>query len=402
MRHICLLAIVLSLGIASAQTTSDDSYKTERQKAVALFNQNKYLEALPLFEDLLKQNTEDAEVHLGLAASLLSHAATLDDEDAAIKERVRARDLLLKAQELGNNSTLLKNLLQLVPEDGRMPYTKSAEDQAMQKGEAAFARNDYPEAIKYYSKALEINPKNYSAALFVGDSYFAAKDWANAAAWYGKAIQINPNAETAYRYYSDMLTKNGDAEKARKMAIEAVVAEPYNPITWRGLDQWARSNRVTLNEVHINAPVDSVSQQDDKKIHITMDPSQPTDTSAVWLAYSMGRASWRMKEFKKHFPDEKEYRHSLAEETDALTMAAKVCEELVASNAKKSKSSALPKDPDMLLLLKLSQAKMIEPYVLLNAADAGIAQDYDAYREKNRSTLETYLSDFVVPPAPSH
>jgi len=43
---------------------------------------------------------------------------------------------------------------------------------------------------------------------------------------------------------------------------------------------------------------------------------------------------------------------------------------------------------------KLYQAKMIERYVLLNAADQGIAQDYPAYREKNREKLEQYLSKF--------
>jgi hypothetical protein len=42
---------------------------------------------------------------------------------------------------------------------------------------------------------------------------------------------------------------------------------------------------------------------------------------------------------------------------------------------------------------------MIEPYVLLNAADEGIAQDYPGYREKNREKLEQYLSEFVVPAA---
>ena len=42
---------------------------------------------------------------------------------------------------------------------------------------------------------------------------------------------------------------------------------------------------------------------------------------------------------------------------------------------------------------------MIERYVLLNAADQGIAQDYPAYREKNREKLEQYLSDWVVPVA---
>jgi len=43
---------------------------------------------------------------------------------------------------------------------------------------------------------------------------------------------------------------------------------------------------------------------------------------------------------------------------------------------------------------------MIEPYILLSAADQGIAQDYAAYRKKNRSKLEEYMSTFIVPPAP--
>jgi tetratricopeptide (TPR) repeat protein len=405
-RNKILLPLILVCALCSVQAQTENAAqdsKTERQKAIELFNQGKQLEALPLFEDMVKQNPDDSQMLLGLASCLVNHSATLEDDDAAIKERVRARELLLKAQELGNNSTLLQNLLQLLPPDGHLTFNKTPADQAMQKGEAAFARNDYPEAIKNYSKALELDPTKYSAALFIGDSYFAEKDWAKAGEWYGKAIEINPNTETAYRYYADMLTRNGDQENARKLAIQAVVAEPYNPITWRGLEQWARSNRLALNDVHINAPVNSVSQGDDQHINITMDPSQPTDTSAVWLSYTLDRAKWRTEEFKKHFPDEKEYRHSLAEEAEALSLAAKVCEELVASdNNKKSKSSSLAKDADLRLLLKLDQAKMIEPYVLLSAPDAGIARDYAAYREKNRATLETYLSDFVVPSVPSH
>jgi tetratricopeptide (TPR) repeat protein len=404
-RNKILLPLILVCALCSVQAQTENAAQdsqTERQKAIELLNQGKHLEALPLLEDLVKQNPEDSQLLLGLATCLVSHAATLEDDNAAVKERVRARELLLKAQELGNNSTLLQNLLQLLPPDGRLAFNKTPADQAMQKGEAAFARNDYPEAIQNYSKALELDPTNYSAALFIGDSYFAEKDWTKASEWYGKAIEISPNTETAYRYYADMLTKNGDQEKARKLAIQAVVAEPYNPITWRGLEQWARSNRLALNDVHINAPVNSVSQGDDKHINITMDPSQPTDTSAVWLSYTLDRAKWRTEEFKKHFPNEKEYRHSLAEEAEALSLAAKVCEELVVSDNKKSKSSSPPKDADLRLLLKLDQAKMIEPYVLLSAPDAGIARDYAAYREKNRATLETYLSDFVVPSAPSH
>lgn len=407
-KNILLVAFLsLCTAAAYAQTQSSDAnYEAERKKAIDLFNADKNLEALPLFEDLVKQNPQDDVTLLGLAACLLSHSATVEDEDAAAKERIRARELLLKSKELGNNSNLLQNLLQMVPEDGRIRYGATAEDQAMQRGEAAFARNDFPEAIKNYSRALELNPKNYSAALFVGDSYFGAKDWAKAGEWYEKAIQINPDAETAYRYYADMLTRNGEMDKARSFAIRAVVAEPYNAVTWRGLDQWAKINHLALVDIQIIVPQNAVSKTADKKIQINMDPSKPQDVSAVWLAYSMERALWQGDEFKKHFPQAKEYRHSLQEEAEALTTAAKVCLELTTSNSnskeKQASSSAPPSDPDLLLLLKIYQAKMLEPYALLSAPDEGIAQDYDSYRTQNRSKLEAYLSDFIVPPAPSH
>jgi tetratricopeptide (TPR) repeat protein len=396
-----ILVLLLTIAIFAPPVLAQDNadaYKSERQKAVELFNQQKFLEALPLFEDLVKQNPADNETLLGLAACLVNHSATVQDADAAAKERLRARDLLLKAKELGNNSNLLQNLLQLLQASSteQIKYSDNAEaDQAFRLAEAAFAKRDFAEAIKDYSKALELDPGNYSAALFIGDSYFAEKDFVRAGEWYGRAIQINPNKETAYRYYADMLTKNGEMDKARTKAIQAVVAEPYDPITWRGLQQWATSNKLQINRVAIKVP-NSVTQKDDKNITISIDSSHENAAGAAWMIYSITQAAWHGEEFKKTFPEEKQYRHSLPEETQALTMAA---ESLTAKNKKKSPKP--PEDPDLALLLRIYQAGMIEPYVLLSAPDAGIVKDYDAYREKNRAKLEEYLSAFVVPPAPT-
>ncbi len=141
-----------------------------------------------------------------------------------------------------------------------------------------------------------------------------------------------------------------------------------------------------------------MSQTGEKNITITMDPKASDETSTLWLSYGMAKALWHGDKFKKHFPAEKQYRHSLAEEAEALTTAATVWTEGNESDKKKKKATSVPKDPNLILLLKLYQAKMIEPYVLLNAADEGIAQDYPGYREKNRDKLEQYLSEFVVPP----
>lgn len=209
---VILLAVLLCfLFPAGAQDDSDAAYKAERDKAIGLFNEQKFLEALPLFEELATKNPKDDKALLGLGACLVEHSATVTDADAAGKERARALQILLKARELGDHSNLLQNLLQILqaaPAGGAIKYSENpAADEVMHTAEASFARRDYDDAIKNYSRALELDPKNAAAALFVGDSYFAKKDFDNAGKWYLRAAQIDPNSETPYRYYADMLTK---------------------------------------------------------------------------------------------------------------------------------------------------------------------------------------------------
>jgi tetratricopeptide (TPR) repeat protein len=105
-------------------------------------------------------------------------------------------------------------------------------EQAMRAGEAAFLRRDFDEAISNLGRAFELQPDNHFAALFTGNAYDRKSDFAKAAEWYERAIQFDPNIETAYRYYADMLARNGEMAKARAMLIQAAVAEPYNRIVW--------------------------------------------------------------------------------------------------------------------------------------------------------------------------
>src|SRR6266481_6024837 len=241
-----------------AQASLDTDYQAKRQKAADLFNQGKRLEALPLLEELVQINPKDDEMLVALAASLVDHAATLADEHAAGKERLRARDLLDKAWELGNNSTLAMNLSQLLkqlPESGAIKFSDNPQvDQAMRAAEAAFARRDFDGAVRNYSEVLDLEPGNYSAALFIGNTYDKQNEFSKGAEWYERAIQLDPNVETAYRYYADMLAKKGDMAKARVMLIDAAVAEPYNRIVWRELHAWATLNKTHVTEVFVGVP----------------------------------------------------------------------------------------------------------------------------------------------------
>ena len=385
---------------ATPPSGASDDYAAERAKALALFNTQQDLEALPLFEDLAKKKPDDNVVLVGLAGCLVAHAATLADSDEAGKERVRAKELLEKAYALGNRSQLAQNMLdslKTLPGNGQMTYAAKADvDAAMKTGEAAFARQDYDEAIKNYMHALELDPKNYYAALFVGDGYFSQKKFTEAGKWYDRAVQINPNIETAYRYHADMAIKQGDMDKARVLSVEAVVAEPYNPIPWRELIAWGNASHTQLRRIHVTTG-SSVAPGAPGQTTVTINPSQGEDVSAVWIVYTGTRLEWQQHKFKETFPEESVYRHTLAEEADALTTAAKVAEERGALHP----DGPVAKDENIQLLLRLYLAKMIEPYVLLGAADQGIARDYPSYREENRDKLEQYLETIVVQPGPA-
>jgi tetratricopeptide (TPR) repeat protein len=398
LRRFLVLALLLhSCGLAYPQQAVANP-AAKRQQALDLFAQGKRLQALPLLEDLVKANAKDDEALVALAASLVDHAVTLTDEKAAAAERFRARDLLDQAWKLGNSSPLAMNLsqfLQQLPPSGAIEFSKDPRvEQSMQAGEAAFARRDFDQALKNYSQALELEPSNYSAALFSGNTYDRQNNFARAAEWYQRAIQIDPNIETAYRYDADMLAKQNDLAGARKMLIRAAVAEPYNRVVWRELHAWARLSGLQINMEYVSVPPPGDKSADGKP-----DSLQKSAVSSAWEEYRTMRTQWQQGgEFAKHFPQEKNYRHSLPEESSALSAAATKLSDL---RANPDTAALIAKDLAATEILKLYDAGLIDPYVLFSLGDAGIAKDYAAYRESNRSKLETYMDQFVVT-MPSH
>ena len=361
---------------------------------MALFREGKRLEALPLLEDLAQKTPQDSDVVVALAASLVEHAATLSDSSAAAKERFRARDLLQRAWSLGNTSPIAENLRQLLeelPPSGAIKFSDNpAVEQAMNAGEAAFARRDFDEALKDYSKALDLEPSNYSAALFTANTYDKQNNFPKAAEWYERAIQLDPNIETAYRYYADMLAKQSDMVKARSMLIHAAVAEPYNKIVWREIRAWATINHTAFNIVFVAIPMPQ------KAAGNSSNPS--AELLPAWQTYYSVKEDWKKGgRFQKQFPQEREYRHSLAEDSEALSASAQVLDNLKKDH---KSSEQVASDPSASLLLKLRDAGLLDPYVLFSLGDDGIARDYSAYRSKNRDKLESYMDKFVMPPAP--
>ncbi|HKF01469.1 MAG TPA: tetratricopeptide repeat protein [Candidatus Sulfotelmatobacter sp.] len=396
--------VLLPCGTAQIQGDAVDNGK--RQQATQLFEKGNRLEALPLLEELVRKNPRDHELLLDLSACLVSHAATLTDQQAAAKERLRAKNLVQEALDLGDNSLLAQNLHQLLgalPPIGAIEFSRNPSvEHAMLAGEAAFSRRDFVTARKNYARALQLEPKNYAAVLFTGNTYHKENAYVKAGEWYERAIQLDPKVETAYRYYAEMLVKEGDMSKARSMLIHAAVAEPYNRIVWRDLIAWAALNRSELNFKYAGLSSEPKAPgQNESMFDVHFDVNfflqRPKDLSDAWQAYRSVRADWKGGgKFKQHFPHESVYRHSLAEEVEALTAEVGVLEKL---EGDVETAEIVTEKPSLLLLLKLHQEGVLEPYVLFRLADEDIAKDYPVYQARHRDRLEQYLDKFVVPTA---
>jgi tetratricopeptide (TPR) repeat protein len=260
----------------------------------------------------------------------------------------------------------------------------------MAEAEAFFAQGKLDEALKDYQKALGLDPKLYHAALFAGDVFMQKGDFAQGEVWYKRAIEIDPNKETAYRYSATPLMKQGKTEAARDLYVEAFITEPYNQFARAGLLQWAQVTETPLAHPSIDIPTD-VTFDDKGNAKINLDAGAllggKDDGSFAWISYGATRSTWRKEQFAKKFPREPTYRHSLAEEAEALRSVITLA---TADKKVKNLSSALRK------LKKLNDEGLLEAYILLARPDEGISRDHPAYLQENRDKLRRYMIEYVV------
>ena len=403
-------ALLLSAPVGAVTETQDPS---ERQRALELYESNNFAAALPLLEKLAVSNPNDPVILSRLGFALYASSATEKDPAVRQQMRDRARTTLLRSRSLGDNSNLTTMALDALsaPDASQLPFSSiQAAEAAMREGEAAFVRGDMDKAIAAYKRALEMDPRLYDAALYAGDAEFKkgykstdpqyrSEHFDAAGIWFAKAIAIDPNRETAYRYWGDALDAQGKSIEARDKFVDAIVAESYNRRAYVGLTQWAERHKVALGHPKIDIASNATSGKPGE-VNITIDPSalkSDDDGSAAWMMYGMVRALWLNKKdgsrsdaFAKAYPDEPTYRHSLAEELAGLRAVV----ELVQSQMKEKKIKKLT--PSLENLLMLSDAGLLESYILFVRPDQGIARDYPTYRKTNREKLKRYWLDVVI------
>ena len=393
------LSTLLISGSARALAQTNQDFDEDLKRATQLVQSHKMSEAEPILEKLRAAKPDDPVVVELLAYATFVNAANEKDNEKRKKELLRARSMATRAQELGRNTQLIQLLLDQIPANGEMAYPGAKEkrtpaEDAIMEGESAFAKGEMEVAIGHYERALKLEPKLYEAPLYIGDAYHKMGKNDKAYDNYARAVAIDPDRDTAYRYWGAVLMKENKLKEAKEKLIEGVIAAPYSRLPWQFLSSWAERSKIELGHPRIDIPTSSVQKKDDNNINITVNPSDKKDGADAWMIYSIGRAVWLTdnKKFFEAFPNEKQYRHSMREEAEALKMTA----ESVQRQLKEGKLQENSLDLSIANLLKLHRDGLIEVYVLLAKPDAGIASDYAEFRKNNRDKLRRYLNDYVT------
>lgn len=416
------VVIFTAIGLSSlqAQTTPPEAvphheanYDAERKQADELYLATKPLEALPLYEDLCRQDPTVALFAERHGAGLLAKEKTLTDANAQLKVHLQAINELKRARSLGDNSDYVRVVLAAdaksfvgavvsgIPLTLGYTYHGKPEAQAVfREAEAAFARSDWGSAISLYTQAAELDPAWYDAALYTGDSYFRMKDATNAGVWFAKAVAIDPDRETAYRYWGDALFQSGDRTGARDKFVEAVVAEPYGVPPMAELGQWAKRMGHQVVQPAIQRP-EFTTPGGELKIDAELAASTQ-DGRSSWIVYQKYRVAHGARTLNQSIVaggsdinavvTPSGYRHTIAEEHAALRA-------MLADIEAKLKDGSLEEanlDPSIRNIRVLERANVLGAWIAINAADGGIHGDYPEYRAHHRKHLVEYVEGFLI------
>ncbi len=254
-----ILAFLFTATIANAQDKVSKKDIKQYDKAVDYFNDRKYTEADKLLLKLTDKYPWQSEIWELRAKNSYYEYLTLKDYNplkgqfsvtvkgdgetsdsltqaltnmlnnldygAIRKEGVVniCREATLKAADVIYACILLRSLTIDEPRDTAVGA--EAKEQ-FDSAEEEFRRDNFKGAIKYYTKAIELEPTFYSAHLYLGDAYYNLKDYANAVKYFRKAIKLLPSGLEARKYIVDALYYMGSYDEGYAECKEAILVYP--------------------------------------------------------------------------------------------------------------------------------------------------------------------------------
>jgi tetratricopeptide (TPR) repeat protein len=406
-----LQAVTISVGlvspllIVSAQTPSMSSASSttadvnlndpDRQEAVRLYKEHKLAEAAEWWQKVVVKYPGDMDAHEALGASLLNRAGLQADRNKKTSDRLLARAELVRAQELGNNSDLCRILLSTIPEDGsevRQPTNRTVSAILLQP---APAKRDL-ETVGEYAIVMEHEAGNYFLEVEIGIAYARLKQWDKAQEWYVRALQTAPDGSLVYGNWADMLISMGRMKEAREKLIQGLFISDNDWLFRR----WLAKNHLELKKIDIKVPYEYSTGKTGSILLV--DPSWlgKDDGRDAWLMYPRTRRLWKNEKYFNQFHMNEfhmnGYRHSMAEEVDALSQV------VAAFNESLAKGNVQEPDPDLMLLSRFQADGLLEAFVVL--AERDLDQDLSSevlfFRIKHRDKLMEFADKYIVPPLP--
>lgn len=380
--------LCLSFSVAAFAYSQDvppgKDLASQRAEALKLVGQNRYLDALPILEKIASMYPKDAEIWADYGIAVLANSSTLATPEARKKERLRGREILLKAKQLGTENVQALHFLDQVPPDGGGDDNFSADnpevEKALREGEGFFGRGEYDKAFATYEKAYKINPKSYEAVLFMGDSLYAQRKYKESEVWFAKAAAIEPNRENAYRFWGDALMGQNKTLEARDKFVLAFVAEPFSRLTLDRLGRWVQEAQITI------APTEIIPPGSDSGGDLTIDEKllKAENGTVHWKLYNDARKARILENTRKSG------RTTLAAEANAWRK--------VADAARRDIKAGKLKTPDssLLNLIKIDDAGFLEAYLLIMRPQENFADDFFEYREKNRDKMKRFVIEYLL------
>lgn len=176
-------------------------------KGNLLVQQEKYDEALEVFNEFLEKYPEIYQAHLNIGTCYLKQG-DLDRAEAEFKL------VLDKTKEtLGDFSQ--------DPQTSLRAFTGL--------GEVYVQKEDFETAQKYFSQALEISPEDEVAAYNVGEVFFSHQQIDDAAKYFELAIKIKPDWSKPYMKLGYVYLNKGDFDKSLEYFNRFIEIDPNNP-----------------------------------------------------------------------------------------------------------------------------------------------------------------------------
>lgn len=201
----------------------------QNEKGWKSFFENKFEQALSEFYEIIKQKPNDTSILEGIAIAeynLFNYQKALVYINKAIEIdnindfKLTKASILTEQGFLNNDDKKIKEAIVIyksIIANGKISYILF-----YNYGSALTKLKEYESSIKYFIKALELNPNKSENWNNLGNSYMNVGNHHLEMVCYDNALQINPNlAETLFSKGSSLFRYSGNTEEGLKLMLKA-------------------------------------------------------------------------------------------------------------------------------------------------------------------------------------